>query len=126
MPIYVYQIINPDGTEGEVFEIEQSLSDEALTTHPVTGQPVRRVFQPPNISGQYGERLIREQVTNADNLERLGFTRYQRDKISGVYYKTSGRHLKAPEVIDPKKLPAHPGVDPLFEKARKKQQGGKG
>ena len=114
MPVYVYQLINADGSDGDVFEIEQGLNDPALTLHPLSGQPMRRVLQPPNLGGQYNERVIREQVTNPDNLERLGFTRYHKDKVTGKYYKTSGKDARAPEVIDPKKLATHADVDALM------------
>ena len=47
MPIYVYQVISEDGAEGETFEFEQSMKEDALTKHPATGQPVQRVYLPP-------------------------------------------------------------------------------
>lgn len=118
MPVYVYQILQADGTDGDVFEIEQGANDPALTAHPVTGQPVRRVVQAPHLAGQYNERKVRAQVSNPDNLERHGFTRYEKDKVSGKYYKTSGRDPRAPEAIDPAKLATHPDVDRLFREGK--------
>ncbi len=44
MPTYVYETITADGTAGERFELSQRMSDAALTSHPVTGVPVRRVI----------------------------------------------------------------------------------
>jgi putative FmdB family regulatory protein len=44
MPIYEYR--RPDGT---TFEIQQSFSDEALTTDPETGVPVERVLHAPAV-----------------------------------------------------------------------------
>ena len=41
MPTYEYVIINEDGSEGERFEVIQSMKDDALTTHPETDQPVK-------------------------------------------------------------------------------------
>ena len=41
MPTYVYCVVNQDGTDGEVFEVVQRMSDPPLTTHPETGRPVR-------------------------------------------------------------------------------------
>ena len=52
MPIYVYEVINDDGSEGEQFELFQSMSEPALSKHPETGKPIRRVFQPPAIGGK--------------------------------------------------------------------------
>lgn len=50
MATYVYETI-PESPEkpAERFEIRQSMNDAPLTTHPETGQPVRRV-----IVGGYG------------------------------------------------------------------------
>lgn len=44
VPIYEYQILNPDGTVRDVFEIEQRMSDASLSNHPDTGEPVRRIL----------------------------------------------------------------------------------
>jgi putative FmdB family regulatory protein len=44
MPIYEYR--RPDGT---TFEIQQSFSDDALTTDPETGVPVERVLHAPAV-----------------------------------------------------------------------------
>lgn len=41
MATYVYETL---GEKPERFEIEQSMKDEPLRTHPVTGEPVRRVI----------------------------------------------------------------------------------
>lgn len=45
MPSYVYK--RDDGT---TFEIVQPISELPLTTCPTTGQPVRRVIQPANVT----------------------------------------------------------------------------
>ncbi|MBK1880607.1 FmdB family zinc ribbon protein, partial [Pelagicoccus mobilis] len=54
MATYVYETIpqSPD-EKPERFEIQQSMKDDALTSHPETGQPVKRV-----ISGGYGFSVI--------------------------------------------------------------------
>ena len=44
MPVYVYEVITDDGEEGQIFEVMQKMSDDPLTQHPTTGQPVRRVM----------------------------------------------------------------------------------
>ena len=41
MPTYVYETIS---TTPERFEIRQRFDEPALTTHPETGEPVRRVM----------------------------------------------------------------------------------
>ncbi len=52
MPTYVYQIVNEDGSEGPIFEVEQAMKDPPLAQHPESGKEVRRVYQPPNISAK--------------------------------------------------------------------------
>lgn len=46
MPVYVYRNL----TTGETFELEQRISDAALTAHPETGEPVKRLVQPVGIA----------------------------------------------------------------------------
>ncbi len=48
MPFCVYEVVLPDGTGGEQFEVFQKMADAELTVHPETGKPVRRVFTEPN------------------------------------------------------------------------------
>lgn len=44
MPTYVYETIPQfEGEQPKRFEIRQSMKDAALTQHPDSGQPVRRV-----------------------------------------------------------------------------------
>lgn len=50
MATYIYETIpQKPGEEPERFEIRQSMRDDALTMHPETGVPVRRV-----ITGGFG------------------------------------------------------------------------
>ncbi|MFH1498915.1 MAG: zinc ribbon domain-containing protein [Verrucomicrobiota bacterium] len=50
MATYVYETIpQKPGQPPVVFEVQQSMKDQALTRHPETGEPVRRV-----ISGGFG------------------------------------------------------------------------
>lgn len=45
MTTYAYATIpQTPGTQPVYFEIKQSMKDPALTTHPETGEPVRRVI----------------------------------------------------------------------------------
>ena len=53
MPIYTYVTIEPDGSEGEVFEVEQSIKSPILTKQPENGKPVKRVYESTNINDQY-------------------------------------------------------------------------
>src|SRR5277367_341587 len=71
MPIYEYR--RPDGT---TFELQQSFSDQALTTDPDTGVPVERVLHAPAVhfkgkgfyNTDYGTRnRQRETAANAES-----------------------------------------------------------
>ncbi|MEX0332653.1 MAG: FmdB family transcriptional regulator [Puniceicoccaceae bacterium] len=97
MPIYVYECINPDGTPGERFEVHQSMQDEALSTHPDTGAPVRRVFLPPNLATRYTPGQTKEKLDNK-KLEKSGFTKYEKDKTTGKYHRVAGK--AGPDVIN--------------------------
>lgn len=46
MPIYVYKNLNT----GETFELSQPITADALTEHPQTGDPVKRIVQPVGIA----------------------------------------------------------------------------
>jgi putative FmdB family regulatory protein len=46
MPIYLYRNL----ATGETFEYEQRITENALITHPETGEPVKRLIQPVGIA----------------------------------------------------------------------------
>ncbi len=87
MPTYVYAVINPDGTEGETFEVVQPMKDAALTKHPEDGRPVRRVITAPYVVGEHSTTSENRKQGDS-NLERLGFTKYH--KGSNGYEKAFG------------------------------------
>ncbi|MFT5836762.1 MAG: putative nucleic acid-binding Zn ribbon protein [Candidatus Azotimanducaceae bacterium] len=103
MPTYVYQEILPDGSDGETFEYIQRMADESLKTHPKTGHPVRKIFHAPNVSSKYTEGATKSKLTD-ENVEKHGFTRYERDKVTGRYNKTAGKDKRAPDVVDANNL----------------------
>jgi hypothetical protein len=84
MPTYVYQVITDDGSEGEVFEVVQKMSDKPLTKHPETGRPVRRIPALPTIPGNWTDHATKQKLSDK-NLDRLGFTKY--DRAGGGYYE---------------------------------------
>jgi predicted nucleic acid-binding Zn ribbon protein len=88
MPLYEYVILNDDGTEGETFEVLQKISDPPLKNHPQTGQRVQRIMAAPSVKKKYSGGPIRGD-TSDKNLERLGFTKYQKTK-TGRYEKILG------------------------------------
>jgi hypothetical protein len=88
MPIYVYEELNALGEGAGQFEVMQRMTDAALTRHPVTGVPVRRVFLPPNIATLYTAGRQRR-LLSPEHTAAKGFSTYQRDGAGG-YVKTSG------------------------------------
>ena len=94
MPTYVYQVVTDDESEGEVFEVVQRMADPPLTKHPETGAPVKRIPALPNIPGNWSDHATNQKLSNK-NLDRLGFTKYERAG-DGHYEKKSG---KGPNVI---------------------------
>jgi hypothetical protein len=90
MPTYVYEVLDAAGRgTGRTFEVVQPMRDEALTRHPRTGEPVRRVPQAPSIAGTFSDLKARATLSNR-NLERLGFTKYER-RGKGYMERVAGR-----------------------------------
>jgi predicted nucleic acid-binding Zn ribbon protein len=90
MPLYVYQVVEADGSEGEVFEVLQRISEDPLTVHPENGKPVVRIISAPNAVTRFGGGNL-----SNDRLGKLGFTKYQKAG-GGFYEKTAG---DGPDVI---------------------------
>jgi len=89
MPIYVYEILTKKGSPtGETFELVQSMKADALTKHPLTGEPVRRAIVAPNIAGKWSDMKGKSALSNK-NLERMGFTKYER-KGKGYMERVAG------------------------------------
>ncbi len=88
MPTYVYDILDKRGRPtGRSFEIIQSIKDPPLTAHPETGQPVRRAIVAPTLG--LAMSAVRSRLSNK-NLERLGFTKYER-KGKGYMERVAGK-----------------------------------
>jgi hypothetical protein len=94
MPLYVYQVIEAEGSEGEVFEVLQDMAEPPLTHHPENGKPVQRLLGTPSAMRRWSPGKISNQ-----NLDRLGFTKYERSG-KGTYEKTAGA---GPRVITKEK-----------------------
>ncbi|MEM9416416.1 MAG: FmdB family transcriptional regulator [Planctomycetota bacterium] len=78
MPVYVYEVVRddaPDGLPGCRFEVVQGMTEPALTAHPVTGQPVRRVVQPAALAGMHSDLKTAGKL-DEKNLARHGFAKY--------------------------------------------------
>ena len=94
MPTYVYEVIEDDGTGGERFEVDQPMSADPLTAHPLNGKPVRRVITGFRIAGKWSDIGVQDKLSDK-NLDRIGFTKYVRSG-NGYYEKTAG---KGPNMI---------------------------
>lgn len=90
MPIYVYEVVEEDGSPGERFEVHQSMREAPLDKHPGTGLPVRRVILPPNLATRYTPGQTKDKLDNR-NLEKAGFTKYEKDKLTGQYHRVAGK-----------------------------------
>ncbi len=95
MPVYVYEVITEDGSDGEQFEIFQNMADAPLTKHPDSGKPVRRVFLAPAVGGKWSDSAMGKSVADDKKLDKLGFTKYVKAG-DGFYEKRAG---KGPDVI---------------------------
>lgn len=88
MPLYVYEVLDADGNVCDQFEIIQKITEEPLTKHPETGQPVRMVLQAPFVAKKTFGELPKPELSDR-NLEKLGFTKYKKRKQGG-YDKVVG------------------------------------
>jgi hypothetical protein len=89
MPLYVYEVVLPDGSAGEAFEVLQGMGDPPLETHPETGEPLRRVFGVPNAPRTWTASQAKS-ASSDKNLERTGFTKYVKGN-DGKYQKLFGK-----------------------------------
>jgi predicted nucleic acid-binding Zn ribbon protein len=88
MPTYVYQILDKAGRPtGKTVELVQSIKADPYTRHPQTGQPIRRAIVAPTLG--LGLSRAKGRLSNK-NLERLGFTKYER-KGKGYMERTAGK-----------------------------------
>ena len=103
MPIYRYITIEPDGSEGEEFEVEQSITSEPLKFHPENNKPVKRIYDKLNINVEYTAGKEKS-LSDISRIKKAGFTVLEKDKLTGNYYrKQSGLLLK---IFDDNAVPA--------------------
>lgn len=85
MPIYKYITIEPDGSEGDLFEVEQSANSDPIKTHPENGKPVKRVFEAANINIDYTPGREKS-LADVTRIKKAGFKILQKDKLTGNYH----------------------------------------
>ncbi len=86
MPVYVYEV----PATGERLEVFQSMSDPDLKEHPESGLPLRKVFLPPNLGLKHTAGREKSLLDNR-NVEKKGFTKYEKDKSTGTYHRVAGK-----------------------------------
>ncbi len=98
MPTYVYETISEDEAEYDRFEIYQKLCEPALTEHPESGLPVRRVICAPAVVSRLHSKDI---AKDNKRLSQLGFTKYEKTG-DGKYERTAG--TAGPKTFDKSNL----------------------
>ena len=101
MPMYVYQVVEADGSDGEVFEVLQNMSEASLTEQPGTGKKVKRIMSAPRLASKFGVPGAKADLSPR-RLGELGFTQYKKAG-DGFYEKTVG---SGPDVINRDGTPA--------------------
>lgn len=99
MPVYTYRIIRKDGSRGDYFEVNHSMSEPTLETHPITGEKVVKVMRPPNLGVKHTEGATEKKLDNK-NVEKAGFTKYEKDKLTGRYNKVAGKNKHLPSTLN--------------------------
>jgi len=102
MPTYLYCEILNDGSDGETIEIVRGLNDPDPSVHPETGRRLRRIYSVPNLAMRYSSQAQKSNLSN-ERIEKLGFTKYEKDKLTGTYNKVAGRDARAPQSFNPHK-----------------------
>ena len=100
MPTYQYCEILDDGSDGEMIEIVKRVNDPAPSIHPETGRKLRRVYSVPNLAMHYTAQAQKTNLSN-ERIEKLGFTKYERDKLTGTYNRVAGKDPRAPSSFNP-------------------------
>ena len=84
MPLYVYQVIDPEVAKGKFSRCSTIMSDPPLTQHPETGQPVRRLLGMPIAMG----RCVMARQHQLSTPRPPGFHQHRRNG-KGTYEKTA-------------------------------------
>jgi len=96
MPTYTYEVTDSEGKVVEIYEAEQPLGAEPLKNHPITGEAMRKVYTPPRINATYADW---DGKLEAGRLSKAGFTKYEKDKTTGRYFKSN--EGRGPSELDP-------------------------
>ncbi len=86
MPVYRYVTVEPDGSDGEIFEIEQDINAPLLKFHPTNGKNVRRIYDYPNINIDYTPGKM-QSLSEVSRIKKAGFRVIEKDVVSGKYFE---------------------------------------
>lgn len=101
MPIYQYKVIDSK-FNNEVVEIEQSIGDEELNEHPITGEPIKRLISLASLTLKHATSSENASL-ESDQLAKKGFTLFEKDSSqSSKYTRSIGKF--GPSEIDLNKL----------------------
>ena len=75
------------------------MSEPTLEQHPITGEPIVKIMQPPNLGVKHTVGSIEKKLDNK-NVEKAGFTKYEKDKLTGTYFKSAGTNKALPETLN--------------------------
>jgi hypothetical protein len=90
MPVFKYLILN-DSQIPEFIEVEQTLEEAVLTTHPLTGEPIERVPTNPSLCLNHST-AIEKKILSADNLQKNGFSILERNDSDDGFTQTCGKN----------------------------------
>ena len=102
MPVYQYMFVDSK-FDNEILEIEQSITDEVLKMHPITGEPIKRLISSASLTLKHSSS--QEQATLAkENLAKKGFTVFEKNSCDPSKYSRTVGNI-GPSEIDTNKLP---------------------
>ena len=97
MPIFRYRVLNGKNPE-HFIEVEQSLKEPALDLHPITKEKIERVVKSSSLILKHADRIERQKL-NPKNLEKNGFSLYERAGEGNNFQRTVGH--TGPKSISP-------------------------
>jgi len=73
MPIRRYRVLEKDGQEAEILEVEQPAGSPDLERHPLDGRALRKLLEAPSVGGKWSDRGM------ASRLKDGGFRKMEKD-----------------------------------------------
>jgi hypothetical protein len=73
MPIRRYRVLESDGREAEVLEVEQPMGSPDLERHPLDGRELRKLLETPSVGGKWSDGGM------SQRLKEGGFRKLEKD-----------------------------------------------